>query len=122
MLSPMDTEYRFPASLDISRMEIRPLALVVDAQQAWLLWSEMDGEGMPSLWLSRRSTDLQNEYERREIVRLSRANIHAAGSPDSLRDMDIAQFALHQGTGYLVWCEAHSAGTTLRAVKIQPSM
>jgi len=89
---------------------IQPFAVALDARQAWALWSHIDDAGMQSLWLSRRSPDLQEEYERREIARVP----ESAFAPE----LGLPQFVLHQGIGHLVWVERGSEGSLLRAVKI----
>jgi len=91
-----------------------PLALVVDAQQVWVLWEKMLDKAVFSLWLSRYSTDLQHEYERREVVNTASGYMHGA-------DLGAPQLALAQGTGYLVWVEKGAAGSRLRGVKLVPS-
>jgi len=119
-----DAGHSFSAPVEIVRnvdLLIHPFAVALDARQAWVLWTHMDAGG-PSLWLSRRSLDLQKEYERREIARLTGATMDKDCIEGSACNTGTPQFVLHQSTGYLVWTETHSnAASTLRGVKILPA-
>jgi len=118
-----DAGTTFSAPLELLQGEtVRPFALALDAQQAWLMWMQSDEEGQQSLWLSRRSVDVQQEYERREITRLPRASVTPADSPHPPRDPGLPRFALHQGTGNLVWTQADGEHSSLRGVKLLSSM
>jgi len=106
-----DAGESFKSPVEIDKGTVFPFAVAVDARQAWVLWARIDVKGTQTLWMSRRSLDLQDEYERREIV----------SSPEtvfSMSSLGIPQFVLHQGIGYLVWLEPGSQGSLLRAVKI----
>jgi len=114
-----DAGNSFSAPVEIARnvdLRIHPFAVALDARQAWVLWTHVDTDG-PSLWLSRRSLDLQEEYERREMTR-SQRRAHVTDDPHG---MGVPQFALYQGVGYLVWTEDHATGANLRGVKILPA-
>jgi len=97
--------------------QISPFAVALDDRQAWVLWASVDDEGVQSLWLSRRSPDLQEEYERREIAR-SKRPLPVMNYPHG---MGVPRFALYQGIGYVVWTEEYETGTTLRGVKLLPA-
>jgi len=109
MAMSTDAGDRFSAPLELGRGARLPVAVALDAQQVWVLWLQEEENKMVSLWLSRRSLDMQEEYERRELARL----------PDPF-DTHPAQgfprFALSEGIGWLVW----NTGTSLRGLKIQP--
>jgi len=113
---------RFAAPVDIHRGGGIPFAVAMDAQQVWILWAQGEADDTESLWLSRRSLDVQEEYERREIVRLSGHFSSTSPAQEHAYASGLPQFTLSQGTGYLVWSEARETGTTLRGVKIHPPM
>jgi len=73
-----------------------------------------------SLWFARRSIDLQEEYERREIAQTPNSAMSLGDGEWVYHYMDFAQFVLSEGTGYLVWTQWHDSVTTLRGVMIQP--
>jgi len=117
-----DAGQTFAEPLEIARgSRITPVAVALDAQQAWLLWAQVDAdkEWLQSLWFARRSVDLREEYERREIAQTP-ASITGSGDTPVYRYMEFASFVLSEGTGYLVWTEYADTGTTLRGVRIQP--
>jgi len=91
---------------------IEQVIVALDAQQVWVLWTQYHTDGTKSLWFARRSADLQEEYERREITQVSL---------DILHRMD-PTFVVSGGIGWLVWTEVHDTSKTLRGVKIQPGM
>jgi len=111
-----DAGEHFAAPVEIHRGHDHagyPVAIQMDAQQVWVLWERMTDEDF-SLWLSRYSVDLQEEYERLDIAssRLAVGYAHTLGA---------AQLALFQGTGYLIWAEERADRTSiLRGVKILP--
>jgi len=111
-----DAGEHFAAPVEIYRSDdaAYPVAVQMDAQQVWVLWEKLADEDY-SLWLSRYSVDLQEEYERLEITRSHLAVGYA-------NTFGIAQFVLFQGTGYLIWTEESAERiTTLRGVKILPA-
>jgi len=124
-----DAGDRFSAPVEIDLAAGMPFAVVMDARQVWILWIQGDDDKVFSLWLSRRSLDLQEEYERREIVRLpgyfSSPNSAPGSRPNSAPEHALVgglpQFVLSRGTGWLVWSEARGTGTNLRGVKILPA-
>jgi len=111
-----DAGAHFAAPVEIYRGDDAgyPLAVQMDAQQVWVLWEKMANED-DSLWLSRYSVDLQEEYERLEMARSHLAVGYA-------RTLGAAQLALFQGSGYLVWAEERAdRSSILRGVKILPA-
>src|SRR5690606_35406173 len=58
-----------PVLLEQGRPVLGRVAVAVDAYQAWLLWIREDASGQ-SLWLSRRSPDLQRDYQRLQVAEL----------------------------------------------------
>jgi len=108
-----DAGATFSAPVELYRGEDAgdPQAVMVDAQQVWVVWEKMRGEDEYSLWLSRYSLDLQREYERLEITNAAQGDVPTLGAP---------QLALAQGTGYLVWAvKRRDDASSLHGVKIQ---
>jgi len=123
MVRSTDAGKTFAKPVEIARgsRSLTPVAAALDAQQAWVLWAQVDADKgwMQSLWFARRSADLRDEYERREIAQTPDSVI-GSGDTQVYQYMDFASFVLSEGTGYLVWTEYSDTGTTLRGVTIQP--
>jgi len=94
-----------------------PLAVALDAQQAWVLWQQRESADVLSLWFARLSTDLRTEYERREIVSI---NLPEDSFDRCFARIKRSDFVLSEGTGYLVWAQWHDRGNALHGVTIQP--
>jgi len=111
----------FAESVEIVRGRwVFPLAVALDAQQAWVLWEQQDTADMLSLWFARLSTDLRTEYERREIVSINAPEADPDYISSNIRYVKNLDFVLSKGAGYLVWVQKHDRGSALHGVTIQP--
>ena len=85
----------------------RCLRLALDATQAWILWIREDASGQ-SLWLSRRTPDLEREYQRLEVAKLQGRG----------RGTGFPKIALRDGDAYVVWTDIADGAPRLHGVVI----
>lgn len=79
------------------------VAVALDAQQAWVLWTREDATGQ-SLWLARYAPDLSRELQRVQLAKLhTRGN--ASGYP---------QMAVLDGAAHVVWTDVVDGAPQLR--------
>jgi hypothetical protein len=83
-----------PVTIDEGAAVEGRVALALDAQQAWILWLREDASGQ-SLWLSRRTPDLQREYQRLEVAKLAGRG----------RGTGFPKIALRGGDAYVAWTD-----------------
>lgn len=83
-----------PVVLDRGEAVQGRVAVALGDGQAWALWMRENQSGQ-TIWLSRRSADLVNEYQRIEVATLQGRG-RATGFP---------QLVLHDGVGYVVWTD-----------------
>jgi hypothetical protein len=98
-----------PVAMDEGDAVQGRVALALDARQAWVLWIREDAAGQ-SLWLSRRTPDLQREYQRLEVAKLQGRG----------RGTGFPKIALRAGVGYVAWTDAVGGVPQLRGVVIGP--
>ncbi len=99
-----------PVVLEQGRPVLGRVAVAVDAHQAWLLWIREDANGQ-SLWLSRRSPDLQREYQRLQVAELQgRGN--ATGFP---------KIVLRGSAAHIVWTDVADGTPRLHGAIVNPT-
>lgn len=84
-------------------------ALAIDGRQAWILWLRQDESGQ-ALWLSRRSPDLQREYQRLEVAKLQGRG----------RGTGFPKIALRGGEAYVAWTDVVDGVPRLRGAVLRP--
>lgn len=92
-----------PLLLDHGNAVQGRVAVALDEDHAWVLWVREDKAGQ-SLWLSRRTPDLEKELQRIRVAQLQGRG-KATGFP---------QLALHHGNAYLVWTDVVDGAPQLR--------
>jgi hypothetical protein len=96
-----------PVTLDQGEAVQGRVALALDATQAWILWIREDASGQ-SLWLSRRTPDLEREYQRLEVAKLQGRG----------RGTGFPKIALRDGDAYVVWTDIADGAPRLHGVVI----
>jgi hypothetical protein len=96
-----------PVTLDQGEAVQGRVALALDATQAWILWIREDASGQ-SLWLSRRTPDLEREYQRLEVAKLQGRG----------RGTGFPKIALRDGDAYVVWTDIADGAPRLHGAVI----
>jgi hypothetical protein len=96
-----------PVAIDQGEAVEGRVALALDAKQAWILWLREDATGQ-SLWLSRRTPDLEREYQRLEIAKLQGRG----------RGTGFPKIALRGDAAYVVWTDIADGVPRLHGVVI----
>jgi hypothetical protein len=98
-----------PVAIDEGEAVGGRVALALDAKQAWILWFREDATGQ-SLWLSRRTPDLEREYQRLEVAKLQGRG----------RGTGFPKIALRGGDAYVAWTDIEGGVPRLHGAVIAP--
>ncbi|MHC9084020.1 sialidase family protein [Luteimonas sp. RIT-PG2_3] len=99
-----------PVELDRGEAVQGRVDVALDSQQAWILWVR-ESDGQQSLWLSRRSLDLAQEYERIELAQLKGTG----------RGTGFPKLAVHGGIAHVLFTDVVDGVAGLRGLRVLPA-
>ena len=99
-----------PVELDRGEAVQGRVDVALDSQQAWILWVR-ERDGQQSLWLSRRSLDLAQEYERIELAQLKGTG----------RGTGFPKLAVHGGIAHVLFTDVVDGVAGLRGLRVLPA-